>query len=64
MTNVGNAIFSEPQINGDDVEDSCLASWGIRCSFSGEGHLRGAAIIAYKSSSDEDIAERKHSASM
>ena len=55
MTNISNAIFSEPQINRDDVKDSCLASWGNRWSNGAEGYFRCAAIVGYENGSDEDI---------
>lgn len=60
MTNVSNTIFSELQVNCDDVEDSWLASWGMRFSDGTEGHFRCTAIVAYETSSDEDTTEHKH----
>ena len=54
VTNISNAIFSEPQINRDDVKDSSLASWGNRWSNGAEGHFRCAAIVGYENSSDKD----------
>ena len=54
VTNISNAIFSEPQINGDDVQDSCLASWYIGFSNGTEGHFRCVAIVGYEISSTED----------
>ena len=55
MAYVGNAILPETQIDGDEVEESWLASWGHRCSNGREGHLGCAAIVGYESSSGEDV---------